>query len=100
MWFAGNHGDVGGGWADDDGLADITLRFMATRAMQKGLPLDETKIPAGEVTGREKVHHADESDFKKFGKKDRERSANWRGGKQVRLPEKGGQLIRGPWPGS
>lgn len=72
VWFAGNHGDVGGGWTDDRGLADVTLRFMASRAMQHGLRFDGTMLPAGEVSGAETVHEADEKDLEKFGRKERE----------------------------
>jgi len=43
-WFAGDHGDVGGGHADPDrGLADLALVWMAGKARECGLALD---IPA------------------------------------------------------
>ena len=40
VWFAGGHGDVGGGWAQT-GLSDLTLGWMMTRARAKGLLIDE-----------------------------------------------------------
>lgn len=39
VWFAGAHADVGGGYSDR-GLADISLHWMASRAMSRGLSLD------------------------------------------------------------
>jgi uncharacterized protein (DUF2235 family) len=37
VWFAGVHSDVGGGFADDDRLARITLKWMAEEAVAAGL---------------------------------------------------------------
>jgi len=28
VWFAGVHKDIGGGYCDDSGLSDLTLRWM------------------------------------------------------------------------
>jgi uncharacterized protein (DUF2235 family) len=39
-WFAGVHSDVGGGYPDH-GLGDITLRWMAKRAREAGLHLQD-----------------------------------------------------------
>jgi uncharacterized protein (DUF2235 family) len=39
LWFAGNHGDVGGGWAET-GLSDLTLGWMMAKAQAKGVTFD------------------------------------------------------------
>ncbi|HEV2676028.1 MAG TPA: DUF2235 domain-containing protein [Aliidongia sp.] len=39
QWFAGNHGDVGGGWPDS-GLSDLTLGWMMERAQSQGVLID------------------------------------------------------------
>lgn len=39
VWFAGVHGDVGGGYAES-GLSDIALAWMMRKAMTKGLNFD------------------------------------------------------------
>lgn len=41
VWFAGCHGDVGGGYSDRE-LADIPLLWMIDRAKSAGLQVDET----------------------------------------------------------
>lgn len=41
VWFAGSHGDVGGGYTDRE-LADIPLLWMIDRAKSAGLQVDET----------------------------------------------------------
>jgi uncharacterized protein (DUF2235 family) len=40
IWFAGVHGDVGGGYGGDTGLANITLGWMMAKARAKGLVFD------------------------------------------------------------
>ena len=45
VWFAGTHSDVGGG-TDDCGLSDTTLRWMAGKAADCGLALDEARLRA------------------------------------------------------
>jgi uncharacterized protein (DUF2235 family) len=47
-YFAGVHSDVGGGYDDDCGLANITLRWMAERAVDNGLTIDMSQIPAAD----------------------------------------------------
>ena len=42
-WFAGVHSNVGGGYPDE-GLADIPLKWMITKAMDAGLALDQERI--------------------------------------------------------
>lgn len=54
VWFAGVHSDVGGGYADDRSLANISLRWMSERALETGLAL--TNLPPGSVTGNEFMH--------------------------------------------
>ena len=46
-WFAGVHSDVGGGYADDHGLADIALEWLAGRAEASGLQLNRATLRAG-----------------------------------------------------
>lgn len=41
IWCAGNHGDVGGGWAET-GLSDLTLGWMMAKAAAKGVQFDPT----------------------------------------------------------
>lgn len=40
VWFRGSHSDVGGGYKDDSGLANITLGWMAHEALGKALVVD------------------------------------------------------------
>lgn len=43
VWFAGTHGDVGGGWPEDcAGLAKITLKWMFREAEAEGLYVNST----------------------------------------------------------
>lgn len=46
VWFAGVHGDVGGGYPDDDGkrLWTIALRWMAEHAERAGLAFDRQRL--------------------------------------------------------
>lgn len=44
-WFAGVHSNVGGGYPDE-GLSDISLRWMITKALDAGLSLDLERIQA------------------------------------------------------
>jgi len=46
-WFAGVHTDVGGGYPDDHGLADIALEWMVERAMACGLQFNHATLRAG-----------------------------------------------------
>ena len=46
MWFAGVHSDVGGGYANDHGLADITLEWMVDRAEACGLQFNRATLRA------------------------------------------------------
>ena len=39
VWFAGAHSDIGGGYPEH-GISDITLRWMASKAEEAGLRLD------------------------------------------------------------
>jgi uncharacterized protein (DUF2235 family) len=45
VWFRGVHSDIGGG-NQNLGLNNITLRWMAHKALLAGVPIDPTKIPA------------------------------------------------------
>ena len=44
VWFRGVHSDIGGG-NQNFGLNNITLRWMARKAILAGVPLDPSKIP-------------------------------------------------------
>jgi uncharacterized protein (DUF2235 family) len=45
VWFAGEHTDVGGGYADaENGLSKITLEWMLCEACQAGLKVDRAKV--------------------------------------------------------
>ncbi|KAK5685744.1 hypothetical protein LTR17_026966 [Elasticomyces elasticus] len=50
VWFAGQHGDVGGGWtlgADEERPAsDLPLMWMLREARKAGMPFDEDKLRA------------------------------------------------------
>ncbi len=48
VWFAGVHSDVGG-WYGDSGLSDIALKWMATKAFNKGMLLNKEKLAT--ITG-------------------------------------------------
>lgn len=45
LWFAGSHGDVGGGYGDEEGgLAKISLQWMIDEATQEGCLFDTTQV--------------------------------------------------------
>ncbi|MBL8698636.1 MAG: DUF2235 domain-containing protein [Alphaproteobacteria bacterium] len=44
VWFRGGHAEVGGGYAQHE-LADVALRWMATRAAEEGLVIDRSRLP-------------------------------------------------------
>lgn len=45
IWFPGSHSDVGGGYPDkEDGLAKVTLRWIASEAVSCGLRINETEF--------------------------------------------------------
>ena len=71
VWFAGVHSDVGG-WYDDASLSDIALRWMADKAMAKGLLLDKTAV--NQITGNPlgQAHNSYENFWLLLGKKIRE----------------------------
>ena len=43
-WFTGVHGDVGGGYNGDCGLADLSFAWMLSRARDSGLPLGPSEV--------------------------------------------------------
>ena len=49
-WFAGAHSNVGGGY-EDSGLADIAFGWMARKAIEAGLDLDEVYIASVQAHG-------------------------------------------------
>jgi uncharacterized protein (DUF2235 family) len=46
VWFAGVHSDIGGGYADDRTLGDITMAWMVDGARQAGLHINDSARPA------------------------------------------------------
>ncbi|KXT08463.1 hypothetical protein AC579_6327 [Pseudocercospora musae] len=48
LWFAGQHGDIGGGWTLDENeerpISDIALSWMVREARKAGMPFDEEKV--------------------------------------------------------
>lgn len=44
VWFSGVHSDVGGGYQDDSGLADICLTWMLSKAQACGLDINYDNI--------------------------------------------------------
>ncbi|KAK5659302.1 hypothetical protein OQA88_1395 [Cercophora sp. LCS_1] len=54
VWFAGNHGDVGGGWAEPGAgamsLSHLPLMWMVRAAMKAGLQFDMKKLAQVEIT--------------------------------------------------
>ena len=52
VWFAGIHSDIGGGYPDDDGLSNITLKWMIDNAIEHNLTFKFARIaenPLGTV---------------------------------------------------
>ncbi|CAK3893588.1 Hypothetical predicted protein [Lecanosticta acicola] len=53
VWFAGQHGDIGGGWPlgpeEDRPLSDIALMWMLREARKAGMPFDEDKVRASNM---------------------------------------------------
>jgi uncharacterized protein (DUF2235 family) len=53
VWFAGGHGDVGGGYPEtESGLAKITLRWMLREAEAAGLLVDASRRDAAIAAGQ------------------------------------------------
>ncbi|KAK3648957.1 hypothetical protein LTR56_007089 [Elasticomyces elasticus] len=50
VWFAGQHGDVGGGWTlgpdEERPASDLPLMWMLREACKAGMPFDEDKLQA------------------------------------------------------
>ncbi|KXT03614.1 hypothetical protein AC578_10010 [Pseudocercospora eumusae] len=53
LWFAGQHGDIGGGWTLDENeerpISDIALSWMVREARKAGMPFDEEKVQASNL---------------------------------------------------
>lgn len=67
-WFVGAHSDVGGGYEDDDRLADMSLKWMAEKASECGLvltinPKEDLQIDEDSYLG--KLHDSYEDFYKK-----------------------------------
>lgn len=58
VWFAGVHSNVGG-WYDNIHLSNISLKWMATKALERGMLLDEAKLAkiAGNPLGMQHDSH-------------------------------------------
>ena len=59
MWFSGVHSEVGGGYADDVGLADISLEWMIDKAKSCGLKFKREfrKKNVDFYAANKKAHH-------------------------------------------
>ncbi len=59
MWFSGVHSEVGGGYADDVGLSDISLEWMIDNAISSGLVFKNEfkKKDVDYYKVAEKAHH-------------------------------------------
>jgi len=59
IWFAGQHGDVGGGWPLSPGenrpASDLPLIWMLREAQRAGLPLDKTKLAKSRLLAPEQA---------------------------------------------
>ncbi|KAK0715936.1 hypothetical protein B0H67DRAFT_635071 [Lasiosphaeris hirsuta] len=57
VWFAGNHGDVGGGWAEPGpgamSLSHLPLVWMVRAAMKAGLRFDGEKLAEMDITAHD-----------------------------------------------
>lgn len=53
VWFAGQHGDIGGGWklspGEDRRLSDIALMWMLREAQNAGMPFDPIRVKASRL---------------------------------------------------
>ncbi|KAF7195493.1 hypothetical protein HII31_03087, partial [Pseudocercospora fuligena] len=53
LWFAGQHGDIGGGWTlgenEERPISDIALSWMVREARKAGMPFDEEKVHASNL---------------------------------------------------
>lgn len=50
VWFAGQHGDVGGGWTgEDEPASDLPLLWMLREAQKTGMPFDDAKLQAAHI---------------------------------------------------
>lgn len=71
VWFAGVHSDIGG-WYDERGLSNITLRWMLEKAKSCGLQIDEAAAKGFEVDPHEHQHDSYGGFWKFLGKYVRE----------------------------
>jgi hypothetical protein len=71
-WFAGDHSDIGGSYAEDESrLSDITLQWMVTSAAQAGLLYDTSVLQCYPSPTGMQHDEARSSIFKYAGKKTR-----------------------------
>lgn len=56
VWFAGVHSDVGGGY-EEDGLANIALKWMIGEAEKKGLYIDDKAVQKISPDHKDKLHN-------------------------------------------
>lgn len=57
VWFAGVHSDIGG-YYKEDGLSNITLKWMLLKAFHCGLLIDIKKIESITVNHKDKLHNS------------------------------------------
>lgn len=85
VWFAGGHGDVGGGWEvppDGKSASHVPLAWMVREAMRAGLSFDMDKVAA---MGCADCEEELEDEY--------EEAAGTRGGEMVRGEEDGGPRV-------
>lgn len=68
VWFAGVHSDIGGGYPQT-GLSDLTLKWMAKKAQEAGLPIEN--VPAGSIPGAGYPHDSFRGFYKALGSSER-----------------------------
>ncbi len=64
VWFAGVHSDVGG-WYDERGLSNVTLRWMMDKAIKCGMQVDKKQLKNYQPNPHDKKHES-YSGFWKF----------------------------------
>lgn len=69
LWFAGNHSDIGGSYAENESrLSDIALEWMAAEAEAAGLKLDRSVLRVYPTAGGMQHDECKSSVFKYAGK--------------------------------
>jgi uncharacterized protein (DUF2235 family) len=73
VWFAGNHSDVGGSYAENESrLSDVTLKWMAEEAESTGLQIDRSLLHTWPTAGGMEHDETKSSLFRFAGTCDRD----------------------------